>query len=110
GGRISLAVQTSRRDGLGARGAGASGSSGNFGRKLLEVAPDEAGEIELPAPGGRSSAAARGASAVPRSAAPAPQPASTNAVSLENGRVVIDNARFFEGQRTSLIVQVKQVR
>jgi hypothetical protein len=108
-GRIALTVDTSRRDGLGQRGAGAGGSSGNAGRKLLDVAADEAIEIELPLPGGQSRAPAReGALATPRSAAP--QPAPKQAVSLVDGRVVVQHALFFQGQRTSLIVQVKPVR
>ena len=108
-GRIALIVDTTRRDGLGPRSVGASGSSGNAGRKVLDVGPDEAIEIELPLPGGRSSASATGgAVATPRGAAPRTAP--KEAVSIENGRVVVDNALFFQGQRTSLIVQVKPVR
>ena len=106
-GRIALTVDTSRRDGLGPQTTGPSGSSGNSGRKLLDVAPDETIEIELPAPGGRSSTGARGAAAAPRSATPT---ASQRAVSVDNGRVTVDNALFFQGQRTSLIVKVTPVR
>jgi len=108
-GRIALTVDTSRRDGLGLQTAGPAGGSGNTGRKVLEIAADETIEIELPAPGGRSSAGARGAQASPRGATPAPAPPQ-RAVSVDNGRVTIDNALFFQGQRTSLIVQVKPVR
>jgi hypothetical protein len=107
-GRIALTVDTSRRDGLGPQTAGPSGGViGNGGRKLLDVAPGETIEIELPAPGGRSMIGARGAAAAPRGGAPAP---SQSAASVANGRVVVDNAVFFQGQRTSLIVQVKPVR
>jgi hypothetical protein len=80
-GRIALTVDTGRRDGLGPRGGGPTGGSGNAGRKLLDAAADEAIEIELPAPGGRSSL----------------------------GGQAVDNAQFFQGQRTSLIVQVKRI-
>jgi len=106
-GRIALTVDTSRRDGVGPQAAGPSGFAGNGGRKLLDVAPGETIEIELPAPGGRSTIGARGAVAAPRTGAPSP---SQSATSVVNGRLVIDNAIFFQGQRTSLIVQVKPVR
>ena len=88
-GRIALVVDTSRRDGLAAKGAAAGGSTGNAGRKLLDVAVDEAVEIELPAPGGWGSIAAPGAT---------------------GGRVTVDKAQFFQGQRTSMIVQAKPVK
>jgi len=106
-GRVALSVDTSRRDGVGPQAAGPSGGGGNTGRKVLEIAADETIEIELPAPGGRSSTGARGVQASPRGATPAP---AQRAVSVDNGRVTIDNALFFQGQRTSLIVQVKPVR
>jgi hypothetical protein len=76
--------------------------------KRLDVAPAEAVEIELPAPSGRSSLPAvagvtppplRGA--VPRAADP---------VIVSAGRVIVEDALFFEGQRTSLVLQVRQVR
>jgi hypothetical protein len=109
-GRIALVVDTTRRDGLGLRGAGATGgSSGNSGRKTLDVGADETIEIELPLPGGHSSASASGgAMATPRGAAPRIAP--KEAVSILDGRLVVENALFFQGQRTSLIVQVKAVR
>jgi hypothetical protein len=107
-GRIALTLDTSRRDGLGARGATSGGSSGNKGEKLLEVAPGEAIEIELPAPGGRSSTSAgKGAAAIPNGGQG--RSASGEAVSIVDGRLVVDNALFFKGQRTSLIVKVTQV-
>jgi hypothetical protein len=108
-GRIALTVDTTRRVGVGARGAAVSGSSGNTGRKTLDVAPDEPIEIELPAPGGRSTAfTGDGAGAAGRAATPRPAP--TEAVSVEKDRIVVNHALFFEGRRTSLIVQVKPVR
>ena len=60
-GRIAVTLDTSRSDGVGPQTAGPSGGSGNSGRKLLDVAADETIEIELPAPGGRSTTGARGA-------------------------------------------------
>ena len=82
-GRIALTVDTSRRDGVGPRGEVAAGDAGNSGVKRLEVAESEAVEIELPATGGGSSA---------------------------DGRLRVDNAQFFAGHRTSLVLQVKEVR
>jgi hypothetical protein len=106
GSRFQIIVDTSRRDSLGSRVSGPRGSIGNSGRKMLDVAPGEAIEIELPAPGGMSSVpASGGAAAAPRAASPSPLP--QQAVSIVNGRVVVNNALFFQGQRTSLIVQVK---
>lgn len=108
-GRIALTVDTTRRDGLGPRGAGASGGSGNAGRKQLEVGPDEPIEIELPMPGGRSTRSATGgAIATPRGNIPSGS--ANQAVSIVGGRLIVENALFFQGQRTSLIVQVKPVR
>ncbi len=107
-GRIVLSVATTRRDGMGRRGEEADGDSGNSGVKWLELAQAEAVEIEIPAAGGRSSRPAV-AGAIPptlRGAAPpAGQP-----VTVADGRVTVDNALFFEGQRTSLVLQVRQVR
>jgi hypothetical protein len=108
GSRLQIVVDTSRRDSLGTQGGPPRGSIGNSGRKLLEVAPDEAIEIELPAPGGMSSVpTGGGAAAAPRPASPAPLP--PQAVAVVNGRVVVNNRVFFEGQRTSLIIKVKAV-
>jgi len=108
-GRLSVSVDTSRRDGLGPRSGGAgAGWSGNTGRKLLDIAPDEAIEIELPAPRGTSRTSALKGAAASRGAGSAPAP--TQAVSTVDGRLVIDHALFFQGQRTSLIVQVKPAR
>jgi len=110
-GRVAVTVDTSRRDGVGLRGSASAGGSGNAGRKLLDAAPDEAIEIELPAPGGSSRIPGRaggGLAAAPRGAAPSSAP--KQAVSVVDGRLVVDNALFFQGQRTSLIVQVKPVR
>jgi hypothetical protein len=104
-GRMSVIIETARRDGV-ARSAGASGTTGGSGRKVLEVAPGEAIEIELPAPGGRSSAAIGPA---PRTGSH-PRPTAGQAVSVANGWVVVDNPLFFQGQRTSLILQVKPVQ
>jgi hypothetical protein len=81
-GRVEVAVDTSRRDGVATRTAAPGGGSGNGGRKVLDVAADEAVEIELPPPGGSSRV----------------------------GGQSVDNARFFQGQRTSIIVQVKPVK
>jgi len=110
-GRVAVTVDTRRRDGVGPRGSTYSGGSGNAGRKFLDAASGEAIEIELPAPGGSSRVGARvgsGLSAAPRG--PAPSSAPKQAVSVVDGRLVVDNALFFQGQRTSLIVQVKPVR
>jgi hypothetical protein len=113
-GRITVIVDTLRRDGVAKGGAGPSGTTGGSGRKVLEVAPGEAIEIELPAPGGHSSAAIgaatlSGAGGATQSG-PHPTPASGQAVSVTNGRIVVDNALFFQGQRTSLILQVKSMQ
>lgn len=110
-GRIAIIVDTSRRDGLAVPSGGPGGGSGNSGRKLLDAAADEAIEIELPAPGGSSRTPVRarvGAAPTPPGATPSAVP--KQAVSLVDGWVVVDNALFFQGQRTSLIVQVKRVR
>lgn len=111
-GRIAVAVDTSRRDGIGTTLGGPSGGSGNGGRKVFDVAADEAIEIELPAPGGFSSHATRPGGAMSGTGAgrASSTPPRKQAVTVENGRVTIDNALFFQGQRTSLIVQVKPVR
>jgi hypothetical protein len=107
-GRIALSVDTTRRDGLGRRGEGPDGWSGNSGVKRLELAPAEAVEIELPPIGGRSSRPAV-AGVIP-STRPGATPQSGQPVTVADGRVTVDNARFFEGQRTSLVVQVRQVQ
>jgi hypothetical protein len=97
-GRIALIVDTTRRDGLDPRGAGGTGgSSGNSGRKTLDIGPDETIEIELPLPGGRSSVPSAGsAMATPRGAVPRTAP--KDAVSIVDGRLVVENALFFQGQ------------
>ena len=97
--RIAVTVDTSRRDGFDAQGRGGGGWIGNQGRKALDLAADEAVEIELPAPGGFSSrliGTGGAATAVPR-----PQ-----AITVQNGRITVDNTLFFQGQRTSVVLQV----
>jgi hypothetical protein len=109
-GRIAIIVDTSRRDGVALPSGGPGGGSGNSGRKLLDAAADEAIEIELPASGNsRTPVRARvGVAPTPPGATPSAAP--KQAVSLVDGWVVVDNALFFQGQRTSLIMQVKPVR
>ena len=106
-GHIALSVDTTRRDGLGLRGEEPDGWSGNSGVKWLELAPSEAVEIELPSIGGRSSR--------PAVAGVIPPPISgdtriSQPVTVADGRVTVDNALFFQGQRTSLVVQVRRVQ
>jgi hypothetical protein len=105
-GRITVIVDAARRDGVATGGAGPSGTVGASGRKVLEVSPGEAIEIELPPPGGKSSAAI----GTPGQTGPRPESNVGQAVSVTNGRIVIDNPLFFQGQRTSLILQVKRVQ
>jgi hypothetical protein len=84
-GRIALSVDTTRRDGLGPRG-----------------------EIELPAPSGRSSLpAVAGVTPPPRRG---PVPRAADPVTVADGRVIVEDALFFEGQRTSLVLQVRPIR
>ena len=107
-GRVALTVDTSRRDGLGPRGEGASGQQGGSGIKQLEVGLSEVVEIELPAAGGSSSLPAiAGVTPPPRRGSVSK---ATEAVSVADGRVTVDDALFFQGQRTSLVVQVREVR
>jgi hypothetical protein len=108
GGRVDLTVDTTRRDGLGPRGEGPNGNSGNSGVKRLDVAPSEAVEIELPVAGGGSSLPAIAGVVPPPRRGPA-TPA-TEGVIVADGQVRVDNALFFQGQRTSLVVQVHEVR
>jgi hypothetical protein len=107
-GRIALTVDTSRRDGLGPRGEAAAGDAGNSGVKRLEVGESEAVEIELPATGGSSSIPVdTGARTAP---APGTRPPTIDGVTVADGRIRIDHAQFFAGQRTALVLQVKEVR
>jgi len=107
-GRIALTVDTTRRDGLGPRGEGAVGTSGNSGVKRLEVAQSEAVEIELPATGGGSSIPVDAAAGSP--APSAARPPAIDGVTVGGGRIRVDAAQFFAGHRTSLVLQVKEVR
>jgi hypothetical protein len=107
-GRIVLSVDTTRRDGLGPRGEGPVAGGGSSGVKRLEVAPAEAVEIELPIARGRSSMPAVAGIAPSPRRGPAPRP--TQPVTVADGRVTVEDALFFEGQRTSLVLQVRQVR
>ena len=110
-GRIAIVVDTSRRDGVALPIGGPGGGSGSSGRKLLDAAADEAIEIELPAPSSTSLTPVRareGVAPTPPGAAPSAPP--KQAVSLVDGWVIVDHALFFQGQRTSLIMQVKPVR
>jgi hypothetical protein len=107
-GRIELSVDTTRRDGMGPRGEGPTGEHGGSGVKRLEVTPSEAVEIELPAAGDRSSLPA--VAGVTPSVRRGPAPKLTDPVTVADGRVTVDDALFFTGYRTSLVVQVRQVR
>jgi hypothetical protein len=106
-GRISLTVDTTRNDGMGLRGGPQSGFNGGSGAKFLEVAEGEAIEIELPAANGHSSRAAfAGVIVPPRAGAPDAQ---TEPVSVRDGRVTVDEGLFFQGHRTSVVVQIRRV-
>ena len=107
-GRIALTVDTTRRDGLGPRGEGAVGDAGNSGVKRLEVAQSEAVEIELPATGGSSSIPVDAAAGAP--APSAARPPAIDGVTVGDGRIRVDAAQFFAGHRTSLVLQVREVR
>ena len=106
-GRIALTLDTTRRDGLGPRGDAPLANGGNGGRKFLEVAPGEAVEIELPAGSGRMGLPAKvGVTPPPRLRQQGPL---AEAISITNGRVMVENGLFFQGQRTSLIVKVRPI-
>jgi hypothetical protein len=106
-GRITLAVDTTRNDGMGPPGEPASGYGGGSGSKYLEMAEGEAIEIELPAASGRSSRPAF-AGVIPPPRAGAPDRV-TEPVSVRDGRVIVDESLFFQGHRTSLVVQIRRV-
>jgi len=109
-GRIALSVDTTRRDGMGPRDGGPVGGSGNNGRKLLDVGAGEAIEIELPTPGGSSSRPAVRAATPPTASVRGPRPELKEAVSLANGYIYVSHTLFFQGQRTSLLLQVTPAR
>jgi hypothetical protein len=106
-GRIAVAVDTTRRDGLAARGASLTGFGAASGSKWLELGDGEAIEIEVPAPSGYSSRAARPGALPPVNRA---EPRPKQPVAIKDGRVIVDEGLFFAGHRTSLLLQVKRVR
>jgi hypothetical protein len=106
-GRIALTIDTTRSDGMGPRGEPATGNGSGSGSKFLEMAEGEAVEIELPAGSGRSSRQAfAGVTPPPRAGAPVRE---TDPVSVRDGRVTVEEGLFFQGHRTSLVVQVRRV-
>ena len=106
-GRISLAVDTTRNDGMGPRGEPPTGYGGGSGSKFVEIADGEAIEIELPVGSGSSSRAAfAGVTPTPRAGGRVPE---TEPVTVRDGRVTVEEGLFFKGHRTSLVVQVRQV-
>lgn len=107
-GRIALAVDTTRNDGMGPRGEPATGYGGGSGSKFVEIAEGEAIEIELPVGSGSSSRPAfAGVTPPPRAGGRVPD---TEPVTVRDGRVTVEEGLFFKGHRTSLVVQVRQVR
>jgi hypothetical protein len=116
-GRISLELTTRRQDRLYQPAQDPSSNPGlGAGRKVLDVAEGEAVEIELPARSGYSDHYASAADAAQgkgtaigiaaRRGAPA---SSLPAVSLQNGRLVVNFGPYFANERVSLIVQARRV-
>jgi hypothetical protein len=110
-------MHTSRADDVARRGVAAAARAGvgGEGRKLIDVAPGEAVEIQLPARNGTSSTlatpaaveAAKGEMSGVRG--PGSQPGPSEPLSIVDGRLVVKYAPFFDGQPVSLIVHVKRV-
>ncbi len=117
-GRVRLELETTRADATVRRGEPGSTTfwPGGQGRKMLDVAPAEAVEIELPARAGSSTLvatpsameAAKGQTTGVR-AGRGGQPVAAEALSVANGRLVVNYGRLFEGRPVSLIVQVKRI-
>jgi hypothetical protein len=115
-GRLSIELTTSRRDRLHREGEDPSASTGlGGGRKVLDAAPGEAVEIELPARSGymahyaSAADAAQGKGSLSRvGAGQGGTAAALPAVSLQNGRLVVNFGPYFANERVSLIVQVKR--
>jgi hypothetical protein len=106
-GRIALNVETTRRDGLGLHGDPPIGWGGSTGTKILDLARGEAIEIEIPVGSGRSSrhATAGVTSAPPRRLPSAP----TEPVSISDGWLTVEDGVFFQGTRTSVVVQARPI-
>jgi hypothetical protein len=118
GGQVSIDLETRRSDGL--ERTGSRVNSGppprpGGGRKVLTAALGEAIEVQLP-PGTRySSALASAKDEAERRARPsgtranaASEPDATQRLRIRDGRLEVNYGPFFEGERLSVIVQVRK--
>jgi hypothetical protein len=115
-GRVSIELTTSRRDRLFHAGQEPSSNPGfGAGRKVLDVEEGEAVEIEVPARSGYMGSYASAEDAAQGKGTPsrvgAAQSGTTStlpAVSVQNGRVVVNFGAYFANETVSLIVRVKK--
>lgn len=115
-GRLSIELTTSRQDRLYHEGQDPSSNPGlGAGRKVLDVAEGEAVEIELPARSGHMASYASAADAARAkgtlgrvSAGQGGTASALPALSLHNGRVVVNFGPYFASERVSLILRVKR--
>lgn len=113
-GRVSVDLETRRRNELErpSRSSSPDLRGGPGGRKVVSGALGEAIEIELPPASGFTSTNASERDererAGARGSGPPIKPESSDAVVVRNGRLAIYYNLFFEGERLSLIVQVRK--
>ncbi|HVL66447.1 MAG TPA: hypothetical protein VM364_04200 [Vicinamibacterales bacterium] len=109
-GRVVLELETYRSDVLeqpASRPPSRPGRGGS-GRKVLTAAIGEAIEVQLPPAGGYSSTFATAKAEGERAAPPAGSPLSREPVTVKNGRIEVSYGPFFEGERLSIILQVRK--
>lgn len=112
-GRVVVALETSRADSLEKPETGDTRPGrGGSGRKVLNAALGEAIEIELPSGDGYSRSAASPKFAAERPTTPPRPPGQqasrTEPVVLDDGMLQVNFGPFFQGERLSVIVQVRK--
>lgn len=119
-GRISVELETRRSDRLERPGGlVAAALRGGSGRKVLTATLGEVIEIQLPPASGNAStyasqrdeqaAAEQRARGAVAQGNRTPTPLSTEAAAIRDGRLEVNFGRLLEGERLSLILQVKRV-